>query len=584
MGAFLLIKKPEGVDVEGVERLYKDSIGVFEKKGLSLNKKLVTDEFVIYVFHKRQFKVDNVVVFDDDQFIISTGTLMYNGKMGHDALEEIYNDFSEDGKFLSDAIGEYCLIISRKGKMYLLNDYVGLSRIYADKKKSVISNSFLAVLKSLKTRTVSPQELYEYIIGGASYGIQTLIKEIDFLDGRTIWQISPELSAIPKIPSVISLDKNTVFDEMVREVAKNLVDYFHIIKENFENSVSLGLSGGYDSRLMLALLKNVGIKPLYLYVYDDSRQPTCVATAKAIAEGEGLELDYASDNNFVQVTADKFEAFIETQYYFNDGLVPVFDNGFNISHRLKRVEKAKLNLNGGCGEIYRNFWRIPHRNLSIESFVKTRYIVDFSMCTDRFDKGSYFSAFVDKIKAVLNINENRLNRRQLAMLLPFWMGRYWMGDNNTINNQISYALTPFVDIRLAFQSFDIPLKYRNYGIFQAALIKYIDADVAKYQSHYGYNFFDDMPIKGKIPHYVKLHTPVWLRAYIRKRFWSKTDIRLKLGRKQPDIPYYLSKEYLDRIFKLSKLNLSEYIDINKIKDLDILSRMLTAELVIDNRF
>ena len=66
MGAFLLIKKPKGVDVEEVERQYSDSIGVFNKKGLPLNKRLVTNEFIIYVFHKHKFRVDNVILFDND--------------------------------------------------------------------------------------------------------------------------------------------------------------------------------------------------------------------------------------------------------------------------------------------------------------------------------------------------------------------------------------------------------------------------------------------------------------------------------------------------------------------------------------
>lgn len=46
MGAFLLIKNQKDVSVAEVERLYGDSIGVFDKKRLSLNKRIVTNEFI----------------------------------------------------------------------------------------------------------------------------------------------------------------------------------------------------------------------------------------------------------------------------------------------------------------------------------------------------------------------------------------------------------------------------------------------------------------------------------------------------------------------------------------------------------
>jgi asparagine synthase (glutamine-hydrolysing) len=403
------------------------------------------------------------------------------------------------------------------------------------------------------------------------------------VDSRNIWQLYPEVSAIPRIPEAVHLDSNNL-DEMVARVAENLLDYFSIIKENFGDSVCMGLSAGYDSRLVLALLKKAGIKPQYLYTYPDSRQPTCVERTKIMAKGEGLELDYVDVRKSPRVSREEFEAFIENQYYMNDGLVPVFDNGSSLAHRLERVDKAKLNLNGGSGEIYRNFWRLPQKNISVDGFVKSRYDVDFSMCTSRFNRNLYLSTFTDKIKSLLEITDNRLNEKQIAMLFPLWWVRYWMGHNNTINNQISYELTPFNDVRFALQSFDIPLKYRNYGIFQSRLIKYIDPDLARYTSHYGYNFYDPLPLKARIEFYTKLHVPVRLRAFIRRRFWNVNNVRLQLRKKQVALPFYLSTEYRDRIFANNDLRVSEYFNLDKIRDQELLSRVLSAELLISNRF
>ncbi|HEY97623.1 MAG TPA: hypothetical protein G4O16_05520 [Dehalococcoidia bacterium] len=583
MGAFLLVKKPKDLDIKQVEKEYNNSLRVFDKKGLSCYHRIDTKDYVIWAFYKYKYKVDNVVSFDNNQFVIATGTLIYNRRMDHSVLKELFNDFSEDGKFLSKLHGEYCLIVSKDGKLYLVNDYLGLNRIYADKQKNVVSNSYLAVLKSIEKPTVSPQELYEYSLYGSFFGIQSLIKEIDLVDSRNIWQLYPEVSAIPRIPEVAQLDSRN-FDEMVAKVSENLLDYFSIIKENFGDNVCLGLSAGWDSRLVLALLKKVGVKPLYLYTYPDSRQPTCVERTKIMARGEGLEIDYVDDGKPPEVSEDGFEAFIENQYFMNDGLIPVFNNGSTLDHRLKRVDKAKLQLNGGSGEIYRNFWRLPHRNIPVDGFVKSRYDIDFSMCTNRFDKNTHFSTFADKIRALLEITDNRLNEKQIAMLFPLWHARYWMGYDNTINNQISYGLTPFNEARIALQSLDIPLKYRNYGSFQASLIKYIDPDLAKYTSHYGYNFYAPLPIRARLKDYAKLHVPIWLKAFIRKNFWNVNDVKFQLSKKQFPLPYYLSTEYRKRIFSNSELMVAEYFDLDKIRDPELLSRVLSAELIISNRF
>ena len=145
MGAFLLIRKPKNVEVEEIEGTYRDSIAVFHKKGLPLNERIVTNDFVIYVFHKHKFQVDNTLLLDDGEFIISTGTCIYDRKIGCDALRKLYRDFSEKGEFLSNVFGQYCLIVSKEGSLYLLNDYTGLYHVYSNHSRSVISSSFLAV-------------------------------------------------------------------------------------------------------------------------------------------------------------------------------------------------------------------------------------------------------------------------------------------------------------------------------------------------------------------------------------------------------------------------------------------------------
>jgi len=587
MGGFLLIRKQDSIRADEFEGRYSDSIGVFDKKGLSLNRRFATPDFSIYVFNKYRSPVENVVQFSNTEFIIATGTCIYNKKIGHDALTELYHDFSEDGRFLTNLLGHYCIIIAKNGKTFLVNDDSGLFRSYASEKKDVISSSFIAVLKALEKRSIASQELYEYIFNGASFGDKTLINEINLIDSSHIWQLSPEFHTITKPNNTHGISKRLALSEVVEEMSTSLIDYFDIIQDNFGNDLCSALTGGHDSRLLLALMRKVGIQPQYLYVYDDSRQPTCVSTAMAMANGENLSLDYVNLSKFSDCTSEEYAELLQRKYYVEDGLGHengIFDNGTGLMARLNRTEKARLHLNGGLGEIFRNFWLLPHNTLTTRAFIESKYDLNFSACTEYHDRESYIAALSEKIKNAIQTQCDRLNQRQIAALFPFWVGKYWTSSNNSINNQLSYALTPFGESRFVHKALDIPIRYRNYGIFETALIKFIDPKLAKYPSHYGYNFYDGMSRKTKMKAYIKLHIPIQLKRYARKHFWNADTKRLVFRRQQPVLPFYLTEEYLDRIFNNDILHVAEYVHINQIKDIHTLSRALTAELVISNRY
>jgi len=579
MGGFLLIHKSESSDIKAIEQQYRRSLDVFVKKGLSLNQRIITKDCVIYVFHKYQFKVDNLVIFNEDEFIISTGCCIYNRKIGRNALIELYKDFSEGGQFYSNISGNYCIIISKNDKLYLFNDHTGMYHIYTDESKNVISNSFLAVLKTLNQKTISNQELYEYVINGAFHGDKTLIKEINLIDSKNIHQLYPKLSIFPKIIKLGTLSKNYSFDEMVEKVTSNLIDYYTILQSNFGNSICTALSGGYDSRLTLALMRKVGIEPnLYVYGKEDSAD---VKIAKVITKGENLEIDIVDKNKFPKFEEGEFLERLEKQYYMFDGLNAdgIFDNGSDLSTRLKRSKGSRLQIHGSGGEIYRNYWYLRDRTFSIKSFLKTKYdFMSYRICTHHFNKKTYFLTLRDKIKIILNTHNDKISRRQVEMLLLYFRVKYTIGINDSINNQFGYALTPYTDMRFIIDSFDIPIKFKNIGRFESAIIRSVDPVLAKYPSQYGFNFFDSLKFSTKIKYFFEINLPIFLRPFYRKHLLNRSR------RDKHRFPFYFKKNYLNKIFLSNHLELSKYFNIDKIDDPEILSRALTAELLLTDRF
>jgi hypothetical protein len=578
MGGFFLAKREKDVALETTERQYSRSVDVFRKKGLPLNKKLVTQDYIIYVFHKYRHDRDNTLLHENGDFIISTGTMLYNGRMGEAALQELYEDFSMDNQdFFSRLLGNYCVIISKGDNLFLCNNSSGVYRVYCDQTKKVISSSFLAVYKSLDEHRLEKQEFYEYMFDGALYGDKTLIGGIELVDSKKIVQLTPVLTDTPKNLDFSTPAPDATFDEMVNEGVRQTTDYYHTIQAYYGDSVCAGITAGMDSRLMLAGMRAAGITP-YLYIYgkEDSSE---VKTVEMIATGEGLQLDIEEKFSFPRVGRDDYPGFLEKQYYMLDGLgnFGIFDNGSDMATRYKRVEKSRLQLNGG-GYQMRLFYSLPNKPTPINTFLRAKHDGgDFSMCR-RFDKKAYYSILEQKIKETLDVERDIISRKQVEQLFFDWRIKYWTAFNHMINEQLSDSLLPGVDPQLTALILNIPYKYLYLGSFQAAIIKKIHPDIARYPSQYGFNFYDydKVPLRTKIDRFVQFHTPVALRPFFRKNILTRNIRRIT--------PYYLTKEYLDTILPSSNLIVSEYVDISKITDFLMLSRVLSVELLLKDLF
>jgi hypothetical protein len=128
------------------------------------------------------------------------------------------------------------------------------------------------------------------------------------------------------------------------------------------------------------------------------------------------------------------------------------------------------------------------------------------------------------------------------------------------------------------------MRFKDLGVFEAALIKFIDPDLAKYPSSHGYNFYDNIGLGVKLRYFARLNLPLWLKVYIKKHYYDQADERLTLHDGRTTLPFYLTRRYLDKIFTSKELVMSEYFHIDRIGDPQVLSRALTAELVITDRF
>jgi len=565
MGGFLLYKKnAQKVDI-------KKSLKIFEEKKLTINTQFDFLDFQIFTFNKRSFNNKNFFRFDGSDFIASIGTPIYKNKTGNKGAQELYEDLlkSVDLDF-ADFKGHYCYIININNKLLIFNDYNGSYHVYNDKDNFIYSNSFLALSESIGEKAVSTQELYEYIFFASTYGEKTILKNIDQLSNKFIFELSPERKKVKKNYTLDTEPNYLNYDELVQFTSDRINDYFSLVLENF-NSISLGLSGGFDSRLLLmCLLKNNKKPNVYTHGTLNSFD---VQFAREICKTYDLDFTHDDSNLEAPKTTGEFKKLINEKFINTDGIVynGVFSS-FGKSMDIENSKRAELNLNGAGGEIYRSFWKLPGKALYINDYTNSRYNnFDLTIPTKLFDKSEFFNLFGEKNINSLDVqpNSSKIPGNLIELIYPNFRLKYWFGKTTSRLNQFCYALVPFAEPYFYFYSYSIPLKFKIGGKFEAALLKKINPDIAKYNSNYGFNFYDGPPPKYKILDWFKLHTPIPVRPLLRV-IKSRQSAGLEKLKETSRIIF--DEPYL----------IDEYINRDKVKNLDMYSRILTIEFYLKN--
>lgn len=572
MGGFLLIRH-SNLHLAHLKRVYRKALVAFSTKGLSIRKEFHSGSYWLLVYDFYHKKNDGCLTFDDNSSIVGCGTCFYKGLFGNQALQSIFEDYTRGHLLYQNIEGNFAILIRSNDRLVLFSDLFGNYRIFRDKDSNIYSSSFLSLESVLDTKTPSNQEIYEFIFTGAFYGGSTIFKEIELLDSHFVWSLMPEEKKIRRQAAMDHSLRNLPLEQAVPIVCENLIGYFQMLHHEFGDDIISALSGGYDSRLLLAAMRHVGISPI-LYVYGSS-ESSDVKIAHQIAQGEGLALECIDKSAYPRIQKDNFPAHVLTTFSALDGFSNegIFNNGSDLQTRLQRTRHSPLQINGGGGEIYRNFWRLPNVTMTIDSFLKSKYdsVAYQVLTTNKFDKKRFFSVLARKIGTTLETESQFLTRKQIESLYPLFRLKYWMGINNSINNQLTYSLTPYSEPRFVYQSLAIPIKDKNYGNFEAALIHKLDPRLASYPSgsRYGRNFTEAIGSKAKFKENIIANMPTGLKPMMR---------RLKHRRDRRPLPYYLQNEYIETIFDMDNLAIADYVDLTRVNDPETVSRALTVEL------
>lgn len=425
------------------------------------------------------------------------GPLWYRGKFGRNALVLMLEDIAVGGHIDESQVrGNHALFIRSEQHCLLMNDSLGFVRIYASADRCFYSTSWLASCAYTGRVEIDEASAIEYVLLGASHSDATVARGITTLPLGSAYDLTRKsikvrLSAEDWGPA----SAPESFDEAVGQISDYLKAASGEVAAAFPGRVRAALSGGFDSRLIVAGLLACGSRP-ELFVYG-SPGSSDVAIAQKAARSVGLPLRHVDKQALGRgLSEPDLECLVDNALFFdglpNDG---IHDSGTDRQTRLVQTADESIALNGGGGEIFRNYFHLPDRPFHAVDVVSAFYR-GFDTNVFRHARGfeGYRDRMVASIERSLGLDaarsDRRLTRGEVELLYPLFRCHYWMGLNNSVATRHGYYMTPLIDLNTIRLTWDLPLGWKNAGWLESSLIAKLHPELASQPSAYGFRFTD----------------------------------------------------------------------------------------------
>lgn len=548
--------------------------GQYEQHGFRGIKELIFDDWTLLHAPPILGGPESLLVQGDDLVAVA-GTLVCDGKMGASALKAMLDLTVHPQPDWSRIGGQFVAVVRTQGRTFLFTDYFGAFQIFHDADMRFFSTSLLAATQVLPRVSFDPQGVYEFAFNAAPIGDDTIFSEIKSLGPDRLIELSSKpVICHPLRKSLPERAERVPNEARISAHRQRLMEIVEPHVSKFGSHVHCPLSGGLDSRLVLAALRACGSEPR-LYVYGNARTAD-VEIAQAIADAEGVALNWTDKESWRNITPDAFAEQVEHNFQVYDGTPnfgELFENGANDAARNARHENGALSASGGCGEIFRNFFFLPNRSLTAASVVRTffaRYVVGDT--TEQFDERTFLRRLEDKVLAALGRAEDRgrLPRTLIEQAYPRVRCRALFGKEISMEARYGAYLMPFLDHHLVAEALTLPLPLKNAGRFESMLLASIDPDLAAHPSAYGHDFTGPPSVKHRFSEWNTRIRPTWLRQ-------KSYGFHRRMGPVADEHGGLLTPEYMGRVVDLGFPAMRRFFRIDQIADSSIMRRVANLE-------
>ncbi len=504
------------------------------------------------------------------------GPLWYRGRFGNDALHLLLKELgSGQEPDEAELRGNFVAFLRVGDHAWLFNDPLGFARVYRAGDGRFFGTSWLAVRAYTGDGAVDAAAATEYVLLGASHSDATVAAGVrklplgyrfDLVADRMVRRPVSGLAWIEAVPRR--------FEDAVDRVAEHLATVFRDAVLAFPDNIRAALSGGFDSRLILAGLLAQGAQP-DLFVYGTAGSSD-VVVARTIADGMNLSLRVVDKGACDRQLPEPDEAALVASAFYFDGLPNdgILDRGADRKTRQAQAAAGALVLNGGGGEIFRNFFHLPDRTYGARDLVHVFYrAFDAAVLRSARDLGRYeerLEASIARSLAAVDVTPGPAGygRDAVELVYPLFRCHHWMGVNNSVALREGWFATPLLDATTVGVAHRLPLTWKDAGRLESRLITRLNPPVATYDSGYGFRFSDGPGARQKASERLTQLRPAGLRPLV--------NAIARRMRREGIAPVQVAKL---RARLPGEWQVDAFLDVARLPDASALARAVSIEIV-----
>lgn len=508
-----------------------------------------------------------------DVQVAVAGTLAVDGRMGREALTALatMDPLALDWTRIA---GQFVALVRRGGRAFLFGDYFSAFQLFCDVGERLFSTSLLAATAALPRLSFDRQGVYELAFNVMPIGDDTVFNELKTLSPVTVL----ELTTTGVVRHVVSkpLPNEATRLPLDQRIERHHARLRQVVGAHvgaFEGEIVCPLSGGLDSRLVLAALREQGVSP-HIYVYGNPGDED-VDIAQAIGAACGFDVEW-TDKDEGDVAPDAFAELVERNFHQFDGLPTfgnIFDNGVHGAAQMRRHAGGAMAVSGGCGEIYRNFFYLPDRRFTAADIAATFFArFDPKDATELFDPAAFMDAVTAKIRTAIEppAADEPISRARVEHIYPRIRCRALFGREISLEGRLSPYLMPFLDHQVVAEAMTLPLAVKHAGRFEAALLNAVDPELARQPSAYGHDFAGPPSFRHRFGEWQSRIRPVWLR----RRAYA---LRRRLGAVGDEHGGLLTPDYMNHVIDPEFPIMRRFFAVDHIVDRSVWRRVANLE-------
>lgn len=432
--------------------------------------------------------------------IYCIGTPLYKGIKFSSVFKEVIKDYYEKKLNFNDLKGNFLFIFIEGKSVKILADKTQQHHIFYDVNNKVISNSFLSLVNlNRNSLNLNLYGFYEKISLGFNLMEDTMFYNIIRINPENSYKIQDFDVQYLSDHSIPSLDQIELHRDGIENSLESqkivLNNYIAMINETFfEGKGDLGLSGGFDCRLLLALAQISIDIPLHLHTHATKgvhEEQSYIADE--LAKSYGVSITRNPTISPSELSNELFTQMLEDNIELFDGRsarhIGAYSQTYTESYKRKSMGDATYSLNGLGGEIYRDSYFTGSKKMTWDEWAE-RYL---------FLPGTKIIVPPNELFKISKNIQNFLNKKlswDKNYYDIFFTHAYYglikmplcNGSVVSAYNKVSPFLLPFIEYENVIEAIKAIPYFSFGGKYQAKLITRLSPRLAQIPCHYGGSF------------------------------------------------------------------------------------------------